>query len=616
MGTAVTRLRHNEYYGLQNTFDKLYELSKSGSSFKNLFPLLISDNNLKLAYRNIKRNKGSVTAGVNRRDIKHIEKLTEHQYLNKLKSMLSDYKPGMVKRVFIDKKNGKKRPLGIPNIEDRLIQQSLRQIIEPIAEAKFYNHSYGFRPNRSVHHAMARCMHLVNQNQLTHVVDIDIKGFFDNVDHNILIKKLWNIGIRDKRILMIIKKILKSEVRGEGIPDKGTPQGGVISPLLANIYLNELDWWIASQWDDFPAKPRRSTSRVPASEAYYNKPKKYRALRESGSKLKEIFIVRYADDFKIFCRNHKMATKIFHAVKDWLKNQLKLDISPEKSKIINLVKRKSDFLGFEMKAFLKENKVRGNYILRTYISKGNAIKIFKYLKQIVKEIQVNTHKWKVMRLNAYILSIHEYYKIASNIYLDLDEWAYKYERVVKNRLSNHITKEGYKTEAYKKYYENMKGKKYAICGLQIFPLLGVGNTPPMNFRQEICDYTKTGRVIIHKNLSAIDENTLRILRQGNAYESIEMNDVRISKYISQNGYCRITNLPLFLGDMDLHHIKRRTDGGSDNYRNLILVTKNVHKLIHATIDDTIKEYKDKLNLNNEELKILNEFRMKAGNFVI
>lgn len=134
-------------------------------------------------------------------------------------------------------------------MEDRLIQQCIYQILEPICEAKFYAHSYGFRPNRSSHHAVSRAMYLINKHKLHYVVNVDIKGFFDNVDHGKLLKQLWTIGIQDKNLLCIISKMLKAEVENIGITYKGTPQGGILSPLLANVVLNELDWWIYSQWE-------------------------------------------------------------------------------------------------------------------------------------------------------------------------------------------------------------------------------------------------------------------------------------------------------------------------------------------------------------------------------
>ncbi len=170
---------------------------------------------------------------------------------------------------------------------------------------------------------------------LSFVVDIDIKGFFDNVSHGKLLKQMWTMGIRDKTLLSIISAMLKAEVAGIGFPEKGTPQGGVISPLLSNIVLNELDWWIASQWENMPTKRQYSTG-ISANGAPIHS-SRYGSLRNLTN-LKECYIVRYADDFRIFCRKRGDAEKVFHAVQDWLKHRLGLEINRDKSQIVNLKK--------------------------------------------------------------------------------------------------------------------------------------------------------------------------------------------------------------------------------------------------------------------------------------
>lgn len=255
-------LRNNEYYSIQNVFDELYEKSKHKYKFNKLMEIIESKENILLAYRNIKKNKGSVTSGTDNINVDFFKNTKQDEFIISIQNKLKNYFPKSVRRVEIPKKDGRTRPLGIPCMEDRLIQQCIKQVLEPICEAKFYKHSYGFRPNRSTKHAIARLMHLINQNKLHYVVDIDIKGFFDNVNHSKLKKQMWSIGIQDKNLISIIGKILKSEIKGIGVPTKGTPQGGILSPLLSNIVLNELDWWISSQWETIKTKHDYSLDRT------------------------------------------------------------------------------------------------------------------------------------------------------------------------------------------------------------------------------------------------------------------------------------------------------------------------------------------------------------------
>ena len=356
---------------------------------------IVDESNILLAYRNIKNNKGSKTVGTDNKNIEHLKALRKDEFIDLIQNKFSNYTPKSIRRKEIPKPDGRLRPLGIPCINDRIIQQCIKQVLEPICEAKFHKHSYGFRPNRSTSHAIARCMFLMNITKLHYVVDIDIKGFFDNVNHSKLKKQLWKIGIRDKNLLSILGKILNSEIEGIGVPDKGTPQGGIISPLLSNVVLNELDWWISSQWETFETK-----------KSYKHK---YQAQKTTN--LKEMWFVRYADDFKIFCRDYKSAIKIFKAVKQWLKERLDLDINNEKSKITNLRRNYTEFLGFRLKVKLKKKR----YVCSSRITKKAKQNIITKLKEQVKIIQKKQNIKQVSKLNSMILGIHNYYKYATHV---------------------------------------------------------------------------------------------------------------------------------------------------------------------------------------------------------
>ena len=592
------KLRNNEYYDIQEMLDGLYEKSKEGKTFQNLVEIITSKENVELAYRNIKKNKGSLTKGVNETTINDLGNEFNDDIVEYIRKRLKNYIPQKIRRVEIPKSNGKTRPLGIPTMEDRLIQQCIYQILEPICEAKFYAHSYGFRPNRSSHHAVSRAMYLINKHKLHYVVNVDIKGFFDNVDHGKLLKQLWTIGIQDKNLLCIISKMLKAEVENIGITYKGTPQGGILSPLLANVVLNELDWWIYSQWEG-----------IKTQHQYSCNISKNRALKKSD--LKECYIVRYADDFKIFCRTYEDAQKMYIAVKQWLKERLKLEISPEKSKVLNILKNYSEFLGFKLKAIKKKNK----YVCKSHMTdkaKENAIRS---IKKGVELLVQNNNSVQVNKYNSMILGLHQYYCIASHVNKDFSEISYKTIRTIKNRLKNIVSRKIAKMpKAYEKYYGSYNLKPRCIQGIPMYPVFGVTCKTPINFSQDICNFTKEGRIKVHSYLQKVHIDVLRYLLQNPVRgQSIEYNDNRISLYVGQNGLCAITKQPLLIGDMECHHKIPKYRNGTDEYKNLIFVTSKVHTLIHIRAEETIKKYMGELKLTTEMMEKINKLRSLVGN---
>lgn len=285
-----------EIFKMKNIYDNLYSKSKINFKFKYLWRIITSRNNILLAYNTIKKNKGSKTPGVDGKTINYYMKMTEDNLVLHFQNSMNNYIPQQVKRVMIPKPNGDLRPLGIPTIKDRIIQQAIKQVMEPICEAKFYKDSYGFREYRSCENAIGRVQMLINFSKQYYSVDIDLKEFFDNINHKKLRRQIWSLGIHDKKLLKVIDLMLKSEVVGEGKQTKGTPQGGILSPLLANIVLNELDHWIYRQWEGKPIN--RNVTK-----------KSYRIELQRRTNLKEGYIVRYADDFKILTNSQQSAEK-------------------------------------------------------------------------------------------------------------------------------------------------------------------------------------------------------------------------------------------------------------------------------------------------------------------
>lgn len=606
----VNRLRNNEYYDIQDNYDRLYKLSKEQVTFNKLMPLICDERNIKLAFRNIKRNIGSKTAGTDGKTISYYENWSTEKFVREIRARLRNYQPRSVRRVHIPKPNGKTRPLGIPCMIDRIIQQCILQVLEPICEAKFHPHSYGFRPNRSTEHAIARATSLINITKMHYVVDVDIQGFFDNINHGKLLKQMWHMGIRDKQLICVISKMLKSEIEGEGVQQKGTPQGGILSPLLSNIALNELDWWISDQWETFTTEYNYDRIRTEKSgRTRIDRSDKYRALRKTN--LKEMFIVRYADDFKIFCRDYESAKKTYIATRNWLDERLQLTVSPEKSKITNIRKGKTEFLGFVFKGV----KSKGKIVCHSHMSDKAREKIIDNLTNQVKLLKKEQSIRNISQFNSMILGYHNYYNKATHIAQDMGKINYRILVIMKNRLKNIYEDTQVVTKSYEKLYGNYRGRTKSIKGITLYPIYGCKTKNCKSFIQQTCNYTREGRNLKHKSLSYYNVYVKHLLR--NSYnDSVELADNKLALIYGQRGLCYITKEPLIIGEMECHHKKPRSKGGTDKYNNLMWLNKKVHKLIHATEETTIHRYLRELSLDKEQIKVVNKFRNLAGNLDI
>ncbi len=618
---TIEDLRHNEYYGMQSVFDQLYSKSARGEIFTELTDLIFSEENILLAYRNSKANEGSHTPGTDGLNIRNIAELSAMEVVERVRYITCEsnhgYRPRPVRRKEIPKPDGRTRPLGIPCIWDRLIQQCIKQVMEPICEAKFSDNSFGFRPLRSVEHAVARTYRMMQMSNLYHIIEFDIKGFFDNVDHSILIRQIWSMGIHDKKLIWIIKQILKGPVKPENgkivYPEKGIPQGGIISPLLANIVLNDLDQWIESQWQKHPVtlhyKQRVQKNGSMGSHAY-------RGMQETTN-LKEMWIVRYADDFRIFCRNRSDAEKVLAATSMWLKERLRLEVSAEKTKIVDVRKQYMDFLGFSMKVVWNHQK--GKYTVTSHISDraltAKSEKLIDQIKRICSAGNTNREVREITVYNSIVIGLQNYYRIATNVSMDLNHIQQITYRLLYNRLNtqngNRLVKTGRElTDVEKQRYGGYRSLRFVKgTGEPVYPIYAVRFKNPMAYNRKWCMYTPEGRACIHEDLNPA-LNLLFQLR--NTYPmgaSIEYYDNRLSLYTMQQGKCYVLERPfLTIDEIHCHHKKARKNGGTDCFQNLVLIDADVHKLIHAADKETVLYYLDLLGLNAVQMRKMNYLR--------
>ena len=270
-----------------------------------LIEKILCEENLQKAIRKVKKNKGA--PGVDKMTVQEVEEWF-NQYKEDLISKIlnKQYKPMPVKRVYIPKPNGKQRPLGIPTVVDRVIQQAMLQVLSEIYEPIFSDHSYGFRPNRSAHMAMEEVLGYLNDGY-EWIVDLDIEKFFDTVNHDKLISILRE-RVNDSKTLHLIRAYLQAGILDKGLVSSstiGTPQGGPISVILSNIYLDKFDKELES-----------------------------RNLR----------FARYADDCIIFVKSEMSANRVMKSVTSWLERKLFLKVSAKKTKVVRPTK--GQFLGF------------------------------------------------------------------------------------------------------------------------------------------------------------------------------------------------------------------------------------------------------------------------------
>lgn len=270
-----------------------------------LIEKILSQNNLKEAIKRVKINKGA--PGVDQRSVEELDSyFKKHQAEIKKSIMQMKYRPQAVRRVYIPKANGKKRPLGIPTVVDRVIQQAIAQVLMKIYDPKFSSHSYGFRPKRSAHDAINQVLEYLNSGYQW-VIDLDIEKYFDTVNHDKLIS-IVREQVNDKTTLHLIRSYLKAGIMENGLikPSPiGVPQGGPLSPILSNIYLDKFD----------------------------------KELKARG-----LHFVRYADDCNIFVRSEMAANRVMKSVSSWLERKLFLKVNATKTKIVRPTK--SNFLGF------------------------------------------------------------------------------------------------------------------------------------------------------------------------------------------------------------------------------------------------------------------------------
>jgi group II intron reverse transcriptase/maturase len=363
------------------------------------------------AFKAVKRNRGA--AGIDKVSVKMFEANLEENLAALMRDLKTrgTFKPYPLRRVLIPKGSGAMRPLGIPAVRDRIAQEVLRRLLSPVFEPLFHEDSYGFRPGRNCHQALVRVLNLYKEGY-KFVLDADIQGFFDNIPHSVIMAGLA-YEVADGNILDLVESFLRAGVMENGVfkpTTIGTPQGGVISPLLANIALNSLDW----------------------------------LLDQHGLRF-----VRYADDFVVMCQNHTQAEEALDLVTAHLQNKLGLKLHPEKTHITTF-KEGFSYLGFDLCA-------------RSVKMRAKSVEKFKIKVREITKRSYNLDAELITRLNQVVRGTANYFATPFShnrqIFARLDQW-------IRSRLRSMKFKRKWKTDNWRMRIKHLL--RYGLLSLRDF----------------------------------------------------------------------------------------------------------------------------------------------------
>ena len=616
---------------LKKIQDFLYEKSGQGVSFTGLVEAMANEVTIVTAVHNIKSNKGSRTAGVDKIKMDKYLQMPKDELILLIQSSFCNYRPKPARREYIEKSNGKKRPLGIPTVLDRIIQECVRIIIEPICEARFYPQSYGFRPYRAQKHAIRGIINVINAgckspDQPVWAIEGDIKGCFDNINHRLLLQKLWRIGIHDKRVLKLISQMLKAGYMENDlfhVTELGTPQGGILSPLLSNVYLNDFDWYVGRMY----MEPHRQCK---------HKGNDTRRLKWAGVTPK--YNYRYADDWVILTSTEKEALRLKCVLTKYFRNRMKLELSQEKTYVTDLRTNGIHFLGFVVKAERKRKTPDPATWTNHLVGKPlpDMERLGKKIKKLLEEVhrielcqKVNVQAAQIQYVNSVIMGMAQYLQtsICSHAYHAIDRRVNNAALAVWKKL-------------YPKRYNSMQVPLKVLCNLpdrhkgydsKTFAVWVEGNWfgityafithshyEPKPFDQKMTPYTVEGRRRYvsyrakHKPLpcdrpSVNSPNDIAISTYAKGKMNFEYYMNREYAYSRDKGKCKCCgNAFSPMLQKNCHHVKNKLPLDRINkVPNLVWLCEPCHRMVHnspippeldAKTVGKIMKYREKLKL--------------------
>lgn len=509
-----------------------------------LYSKCLSEENIQQAIKIVLRHKGSNTPGPDGITKDNVGS----DIVKEIKARLRRYKKVNSRQIQIPKKNGKIRDLTVCNLYDRIAQQAVYQIIEPIVDSKMSNNSYGFRKGLQTKMAVAKLANVFHASKHNYTIELDFKSCFDNIPLERAIGELARLGIKDPKLLATIKHLMYISKEYDGI---GLGQGTILGPILANCFLNKLDLWIEENLDLGEIRHRKRDFEL-------HKDNYTKWLKSRGRKPQAKY-VRYADDTLVIVHSRNEQLEVSEAIQRFIKEDLQIGLNQEKSRLgYNSV----NFLGFNIKKIIREKEFIG-----IYIDKENEEEI----KSIAKSYEFSSYE-EVWHFKKWLMGILNYYDIVNNMG---DILRYITKRILNRsrKVSNLARQEG--TTRYIWSY-----KERSI----VLDVYDIRKNTKLSYKEYI--------------LGAKWLSTRELLREWEYGDSRLWHIYAYALFTKQRGKDPITQKDLQLGNIHIHHIKPRKVKGQNSMDNLIMISTDTHKLIHNSEETKSKKilwYRSQLN---------------------
>jgi len=543
-------------------------------------------NNVSLALRQLSQSSGRMSKGQDGTNYQTLEGYSIHELSEIVKDRLLYKKMDYVRRTYIpkDRKKTKMRPLGICSVWDKLVEKCIQLVLDPYCETKFVDSSFGFREQVSAHNALAR---VKNQCQtMPYVLSLDLKDYFGTIDPDIAYREMWHIGIKNQVILNYIYQFIKKGYYEDSckINDpKGTPQGSILGPLLANIYLHRFDVWLKGQGDCWHDRDETK---------FHDEKNRRRNLERTNLKIG--IHVRYADDILVLCKDKEDAERFRFSVTKYLTCNMKLIINEDKTKIYDLSKERMKYLGYVFYVW-GHGQNKGKYRVSNVLPKDKADEIVEKCRELLKKIKKSPcfdtiHDW-----NAYVVGLHNYYKGMTHFYKCFTAIGWRVRKLFYHTMNKKIkstTEQSYKNNFMEGVYRSW-GKKSYYC-FEGYPIIEIWWA---NWNKNLIG-GKKGKVT-RKNPYAYGEKKHKpgvsladigyLVNSSKYIKNSRLAMFRVSKYSSVKGVSHLSGEYVPVEDYHCHHILPQYKNGTNDFDNLCVLSESEHTILHSPNPERLYE---------------------------